>query len=165
VKEIVGDLLAIERGIIVHGCNCQGVMGSGVAFLVKQKFPKVFRAYQILHTERNMHLGDIQVCIHAPNVDLTSKYGAWVTNDIPENVIVINAFTQFEYGRDKRHVDYDAIAACFAKVKMIARDTHLPVYFPTIGAGLGGGKWEEIAPKICNALGPDIEATVVRIKS
>lgn len=29
IKEHKGDLLSVTEGIIVHGCNAQGVMGSG----------------------------------------------------------------------------------------------------------------------------------------
>ena len=30
-----GDLLSVTKGIIAHGCNAQGVMGSGVALQIK----------------------------------------------------------------------------------------------------------------------------------
>lgn len=40
-----GNLLDVTKGIIMHGCNCQGVMGSGVALAVKRKYPLAFDRY------------------------------------------------------------------------------------------------------------------------
>ena len=161
MKEIAGNILDVTRGIIVHGCNCQGVMGAGVAKAIKEKWPRVDANYRMQYNDGAVFLGDIQVCTKKPDLRLFDKYNSWTTPDLPDEVIVINAFTQFSYGTEKRQVDYDAVSACFAKVRMIARDTGLPVFFPKIGAGLGGGDWAEIAPRIEAALGSEIEATLV----
>lgn len=42
-----GDLFIApkDKTILVHACNCQGVWGSGVAKLFKQKFPLAFKDY------------------------------------------------------------------------------------------------------------------------
>lgn len=34
-----GNLLDITSGVIVHGCNMRGVMGSGVALAIRNKYP------------------------------------------------------------------------------------------------------------------------------
>jgi len=41
MKTIYRDILGIERGIIVHGCNGYGVMGAGLAAQVKRRYPSV----------------------------------------------------------------------------------------------------------------------------
>lgn len=43
-----GDLLQLalagEFDVIVHGCNCFGDMGKGIALAVKQQFPEAYQA-------------------------------------------------------------------------------------------------------------------------
>ena len=41
-----GDLFgSVEHGLIVHGCNALGVMGSGFAKLVRDKCSVAYQAY------------------------------------------------------------------------------------------------------------------------
>ena len=40
-----GDLLKTEIPYIAHGCNAQGVMGSGVAKVIREKWPLAFQVY------------------------------------------------------------------------------------------------------------------------
>ena len=46
IEVIKGDVLSIKEGIIVHGCNCQGVMGGGVALSIRNQFPTVYNLYR-----------------------------------------------------------------------------------------------------------------------
>ena len=40
-----GNLLDAQTDVIAHQVNCQGVMGSGVAKQIKEKWPDVFKQY------------------------------------------------------------------------------------------------------------------------
>ena len=162
IQKHVGNLLDVPKGIIVHGCNCQGVMGSGVALAIKKKWPEVYHVYAEEYEEVGyLRLGSI-MSISAPimgafngdEVDYWSKLG-----NIPEGIIVVNAMTQFDMAKFATDVavDYDAITACFAQIKILAKATGLPVHFPLIGCGLANGDWNEVAPRIETALGSDIE--------
>ena len=137
-----GNALDVQTGIIVHGCNCQGVMGAGIAFEVKNRFPAAFHEYVQAHRNRGLKLGEITFAEVAPN-----KF-------------IINANTQEGYNRDGRQVSYDAIADCFTEVTRFAKtiETHrgqkLEIIFPMIGAGLGGGDWKVISA-IIDAVVPD----------
>ena len=42
---IDGNIFDCTENIIVHQTNCQGVMGSGIAKQVKERYPEVFNAY------------------------------------------------------------------------------------------------------------------------
>lgn len=118
-----GNLLDVTEGIIVHGCNAQGVMGSGVALAIKNKYPEAYIAY----LENTKFLGSC------------SK--EWVTDD----VLLINGITQQYYGKDgKRYVNYAAICEVFKEAIMQARVYSYSLNFPKIGAGLGGGDWNII---------------------
>lgn len=135
-----GNLLD-AKGIIVHGCNCRGVMGSGVALAIKNKWPHVFKSYRIaFESVQGLKLGSTQVC------------------HLNDGVTVINAMTQESFGnRGLRYVNYEAVARCFDDVRVLARHLKVPVNFPLLGAGLGGGNWEIISTIIDQTLGDEIE--------
>jgi len=45
IEHKIGDLFSNTEGYIVHGCNAQGVMGSGVAKIVKDQYFDAFKRY------------------------------------------------------------------------------------------------------------------------
>ena len=45
INYLTKDITTVDRGIIAHGCNCQGVMGSGVARFLRDKYPQIFPEY------------------------------------------------------------------------------------------------------------------------
>ena len=137
-----GNALDVETGIIVHGCNCQGVMGGGFALEVKNRFPAAYYEYDRVYRTRGLKLGEI--CF----VELTP------------NKFIINANTQEGFSRVGRQTSYDAIADVFAEVVKFStvvelhRKVKLEVIFPLIGAGLGGGDWKVISA-IIDVVVPD----------
>lgn len=150
-----GNLLDIEEGIIVHGCNCQGVMGSGVAAAVREKYPEIHKIYTMCTP--NLTLGEIQIFMsnkYSDNLINPMLQKFWSVEELPEKLVVVNALTQFNYGTHKRQVDYDAIRSCFAQVAILAKNFKKPppIYYPMIGAGLGGGDWNTIGDRIDDAL-------------
>jgi len=61
-------------------------------------------------------------------------------------LVITNCFTQDFYGTDKRYVDYEAVAQCFAVLnKRVGMYTDKPLNIPKIGAGLAGGDWNVIS--------------------
>lgn len=48
IRIVNGDIFQSDADVIVHQVNCQGVMGSGVARQVREKYPYVFQKYQEL---------------------------------------------------------------------------------------------------------------------
>jgi O-acetyl-ADP-ribose deacetylase (regulator of RNase III) len=121
-----GNLLDVQYGVIAHGVNCQGVMGSGVALAVRQKYPQAYEDYRnfcasnILGGSASL-LGEVQCS--------TEK-----------NIVVANCFTQNFYGTGKRQVNYEAVAKCFESLNQQTDRVNIP----KIGAGLGGGDWKVI---------------------
>ena len=120
-----GDLLNKKYTIFCHQVNCKGVMGSGIAKQIKNKYPEVYEEY--ISVEKPI-LGFIQPVF---------------TRD---GRICINMFAQDGYGRDKRYTDYTAFKNCLTALKGFINDHHVkaevPVAFPyMIGCGLGGGDW------------------------
>lgn len=158
-----GNLLDLQEGILVHGCNCIGAMGSGIAGQIRTKWPQVYNAYSSDFDYNGLFLGKtipvISKGITEAELALIGRHTEVYFGSLPDRLIVVNAMTQYETAKSKNEVvvDYDAISVAFAKIRMIARDTKLPVHFPLIGCGLANGKWEEVAPRIEAALGLDVE--------
>lgn len=154
-----GDLLSVTRGIIVHGCNCQGVMGAGLAWSIRNKWPSVYAAYRNRWHSCGLWLGDVVVVGSSKPRALgkppeVCRHVHETTAELPEELYVVNAMTQDRYGREPGVVYADAVAieAAFLRVALLARDTGLPVHFPQVGCGLAQGRWEDIEPRIGRAL-------------
>lgn len=143
-----GDMLALKRGILVHGCNVKGAMGAGIALAIKQRYPSVYRVYREAFEREGLALGTI-------------------TFDEPEpDLIIVNAVTQDHWQHSDPTVvlaDYEAIEQAFRLIRGIALDRKLPVHFPLIGCGLARGDWNEVAPRIERALGGDVERYLWRL--
>ena len=99
-----GNLLDAQTDVIAHQVNCQGVMGSGVAKQIKEKWPDVFAQYSY-HT--TMHE---KVCLG--NCQLVQ---------INKSQFVANLFGQRYYGRENlRYTSYDGIYdACYDVIRML----------------------------------------------
>lgn len=123
-----GDLFTTDINILVHGANDCGIMGSGIALPIKNKFPEAYNEYRDIFLTEGLEGGSI-----IP-VETNEK-------------TIINAITQNFYGRDgKRYAKYDWIADCFHRInKYAANRGEQYVAMPQIGAGLGGGSWEVIS--------------------
>lgn len=131
IKTVYGDVLAVERGIILHGCNAQGVMGSGIAKQVKEQFPSAYKIYKDVELDYGLELGSV----------------IWKATDNTYNKWIGNCITQTFYGDYQRQVNYEAVAKCMEQVVdfMESNCFDLPICFPQIGAGLGGGNWKIIS--------------------
>lgn len=126
-----GNLLDVTEGHIVHGVNAQGVMNSGVAKHVREKYPQVYKSYSEEHKRKNLKLGNVFP------IQMSDKLYVW------------NSVTQEFYGRDgSRYVSYDAIETCFYVINEFIKTENLNIAqvlnIPMIGSGLGGGKWNII---------------------
>lgn len=131
----IGNLLNATEKAILHGVNCQGVMRSGVAKDIREKWPHAFEIYELKHKTFGLKLGTI-----IPVVTTDGK-------------IIINCITQEFYGRDgKRYVDYDAVEKCFTEINKQVLDWGITeIAMPRLGAGLGGGDWNIIENIIVKA--------------
>lgn len=129
IKYVIGNLLTCTQHVLVHGCNNQGVMGSGVAKQIRATWPHVYDVYHAHYVNHGLKLGEV-ICASAN-----------------ENLLVLNAITQDGFGRDGGvYVKYDAIEQCFENINQIMQ-VHgaKELALPRIGAGLGGGDWITIS--------------------
>lgn len=151
-----GDILSLKHGILVQGCNCQGAMGSGLAKQVLGRYPGVAQRYKARHAEFGLQLGDVQYVWNPKLLETRPAAGRAHLRrqdhclDLPPELVIANAMTQEFYGKEEgvRYVSYPAIFSVFARVRMLAMATGLPVAFPLIGAGLAKGEWPRIQAAI-----------------
>ena|SRR5271157_1784880 len=144
-----GNILDVTDGIIMHGCNAQGVMGSGIALQIKNKYPECFKTYT-------------KALISFARVGI-NPMGMIIPYYVTPKLAIFNAITQEGFGRaDKRYVSYDAVLKVFEQAVNLARQQHMHVHYPQIGAGLGRGDWSIISDIIETAFQPypDIERTL-----
>jgi len=149
IVELEVNLKYVTQKVLVHGCNCQGQMGSGVALLIRQIYPKAHKEYvdhcAKFKDKKSDLLGTIQV------VDCGDK-------------IIINSFTQLDFGTGRQQVDYDALRNCFRLLNEYAKKNDIKeIVMPKIGSGLGGGSWDVIS-KIIEEESKDFQP-IVSIKS
>lgn len=130
IKYVKGDLLEAPEKYILHGVNCQGVMGSGVAKLIRAKWPSAYAVYKNCEHLKGLRLGSI-------------------TQTYDNGKVIFNGVTQEFYGRKANHcyVCYDAVREVMRSLNYL-RDIadEIPlIAMPAIGAGLGGGDWNIIS--------------------
>lgn len=143
-KELKGDLLALAKSgqfdIICQGCNCQKIMGSGIAKQIREQFPEAYKV------DRD----DIRNALQRYG-DLSHTY---IGNH--GNCHVLNLYTQYMPGP---YFNIIAFESSLLKLKLILEKDQ-KIGLPQIGAGIGGGDWEEIKLVIQRVLS-EYDVTVV----
>lgn len=137
IEFINQNILESDETIILHGCNCQGIMGAGIALQIKSNFPNVYQEYKKEYDKNGLMLGSVQY------VSCNEK-------------LFINAMTQKNIGRG-RQVSYDAIEQCLITVNEDLKGNTISM--PKIGCGLGGGNWN-IIEKIIEETLPDMKVKI-----
>lgn len=144
VQVVYADVLRCTSGILVHGCNAQGALGSGFAKKLVARYPQVLWDYRRAAARSPLALGQC------------------VVSHVQPSLYVVSAITQEFYGRDPHrvYVSYEAVQTAFEQVNALAQALGLPVVFPALGAGLAGGSWPRIQDIIEETLSRDVAATL-----
>jgi O-acetyl-ADP-ribose deacetylase (regulator of RNase III) len=133
MKKVKGDLLALgkanEFDIIVQGCNCWNIMGSGIAKSIREQFPDAWLADQeTLAGDRN-------------------KLGCY-TIGMAGRLVVINAYTQYNTAKYPGEDVFEYKSFELILDKLANRFGKYRIGLPMIGMGLAGGNPELIIPII-----------------
>jgi O-acetyl-ADP-ribose deacetylase (regulator of RNase III) len=123
-QEIKGDLIELALSgsfdAIAHGCNCFCLQKSGIAAQMSKTF--------------NTHAFPRE---HPFDKGLIDKLGCIDIRKVSESLHVINAYTQYEPGKN---LDYEALTLCLRKINKIFKGKHIGL--PQIGCGIAGGIWD-----------------------
>ena len=134
----VGNLLDAPQIYIAHQVNCQGVMGSGVAKAIKEKYPEAYEYYKGL-------------CDASPSKELLGTSQEVYCKKGKR--IVINLFGQQFYGYDGCcYTSYVALTTALdSAFKFIVEDSRdfgfpLEIAVPyRMGCDRGGGDWKVVS--------------------
>ena len=140
-----GDLLAEEADALVNTVNCVGHMGAGIALQFKKAWPENFRAYAAACRDDEVQPG---------------RMLTYETNQLTPPRYIINFPTKRHWRGRSRLEDIDA--GLVALAEEIRRLDLKSIAVPPFGAGLGGLSWNQVRPRIEQALGafPDLRVVV-----
>ena len=148
LKEIEVDVVELIESlsdnkalnILVQQANCQNVMGKGIAKAISTAYPEVARA------DNATKAGD------------KSKLGSYSYARVKENVVVANAYGQFNYGwlnpldSNGRQTDYEALRKSLTAIRddFTGRSTHPVIFYVPkyIGANNAKGNYNIIQPMV-----------------
>lgn len=134
-----------------QGCNCQKVMGAGIAAQIKQRIPKWYEADQ---NSKTNWLGN-----HSYYMPTEKDY----------SLVMFNLYTQKSLGADARLKSVrdclfvlNGLYKSLVVAKNMDKDYGLPIALkiPKIGCGIGGLKWEDVENTI-NETALDLPVIVV----
>ena len=128
IKHIKCDIFKSGADVICHQVNCQGVMGSGIAKQVREKFPTVYKAY-------------IEWCSQNKPEYLLGR--AQPINAKGE-MIIVNIFAQENFGYDgKCYTDYNALKNGLKTVRLNFKNNTIAIPY-LMGCHRGGGDWNVV---------------------
>lgn len=145
LRHAKGNLIDMaENGdfdIIVHGCNCQNVMGSGIAKEIRERYPQVYSADSVAHRDALDEEGwtpGSPICLLGNYSETTDTENA---RDF--NFRIINAYTQVNFvPRGVDHFEYGSFSLILRKLAAVYPSKRFG--FPYIGMGLAGGDKKRI---------------------
>lgn len=141
----IGNIIDVKSGLIIQQVNAQGVMGSGVAKAIREKYPLVWEVYSNTvgpaYTQKNS------------GRDLLGKV---IYVQVTPDLFIANIIGQQFFGRDnKRYTSYDALDLGLADIARLNKDDAMEIHHPLIGSGLGGANWRIVSVLIESHLGYD----------
>ena len=123
-----------EFDVIVHGCNCQNTMGSGIAKEIRERYPRAYDADTLATKQWKNPVAKLG------NFSTYATYGKPSDGEYP--FIIVNAYTQLHYlPRGVDHFEYESFYLILKKLAVLGG---VRFGFPYIGMGLAGGNKDRI---------------------
>jgi O-acetyl-ADP-ribose deacetylase (regulator of RNase III) len=147
MKVIKGDITDLNLlydygiGAIVHGCNIRGIMGSGLAKTIKEKFPVAYEADKTFPLIAEQRYGKFSCATFS----YVTKYNTFI-----EHLKIGNLYQQDlddVTPRLKLHYLLEALESFIKEYP----EKILGIPYK-IGCGLAGGNWEEVRTAIENVV-------------
>lgn len=134
IPVVDGDIFESGADVILHQVNCQGVMGSGVAKQVREKYPNVFATYQELCLGEKDHTSNLLGIAQPVQTD--------------DHTIIINLFAQDNFGYDGNcYTNYDALRTCLETVRKNNSNDSIAIPY-LMACHRGGGDWDKVSGMI-----------------
>lgn len=150
---VIGNLLDSDCDYICHQVNCQGVMGSGIAKQIRERWPGVYEGYKAWYDSCSADSPDGQAYRWMMGTNLTVPVSA--------TKFIVNMAAQARCGYDgARYTSYDAFDRCLHDIKDSVPKRRTIGFPKNIGCGLGGGNWKVISALIEEILGEEYEVYI-----
>lgn len=140
-----GDILKCEAEALVNTVNCVGIMGRGIALQFRNMYPDNFKVYAAA-----CQRGDVQ----------PGRMFVYETGQLTLPRYIINFPTKRHWRGKSRLEDIDAGLGDLVEVVREHRIRSIAI--PPLGSGLGGLDWQQVRPRIEQALSalPDVHVLV-----
>jgi len=156
-REILGSIFDVGAQVIVHQVNCMGVMGSGIAKQVRDRFPSVFLAYH--HAVKTLDHNCLGGCLvveakENPGLRIGNLFGQYYCRGFKEDdLYLVDEFWKqpelSKQGEATRFTNYEAFWRGLVRLKEELREDEIKIAFPyKIGSDRGGADWEVIQSMI-----------------
>ena len=133
IKHIKCDIFESGADIICHQVNCQGVMNSGIAKQVRERYPWVYQEYKKLCDDQKRQCN--------------TPLGRWQPvriDPLNMNKYIINIFAQERYGYDgKCYTNYYAVRVCLEEIARTIHNRTIAIPY-LMGCCRGGGDWNVV---------------------
>ena len=142
IKFVDGDLLQSDAECLVNPVNCVGVMGKGLAYQFKLKYPNMYKDYIKTCKSLKISVGKIH---HYKE----------------KGKIIVNLPTK-KHWREKSTLEY-VMSGLYALLTFIAEYDIKSIAIPALGCGCGGLEWEIIKEgmlKVLNQMDKDINVYI-----
>ena len=139
-----GDILQAEADALVNTVNCVGIMGRGIALQFRNAFPSNYKSYKIACDREEVQPG--RMFVHETG-QLDPRF-------------IINFPTKRHWRGKSRMQDIESgLVALIAEIR--GRGIR-SIALPPLGCGLGGLDWNEVRPRIEDALAevPEVRAII-----
>ena len=154
IQEVKADIFKVKSDVIVHQANCFHTMGSGIACFIRENFPEAY-------------LADCQTKRGAPEKLGTFSFARVKNDAFPDVKVIVNLYSQFDFGREFRCTRYDAMVEGLTllrdKLRAKAKGQRRTVAIPfRMGSNLGGGDWRVVRAIIESVFGdePDFDVLI-----
>jgi O-acetyl-ADP-ribose deacetylase (regulator of RNase III) len=146
INYINGDVTTTKDKLLLHGTNCMGGFGSGVAGAIRRRWPAVYDTFKTYPTGAEM-------------------LGTFIPFTVTADLIIGNCFTQHFMGSDgKKYASVDAVRASLTIAFGFATLSNIKaISMPKIGAGLGGLNWDDDILPIVTELSEQYDDITINI--
>ena len=138
-----GDIFKSDANIICHQVNLHGIMRSGIAKTIREKFPNVYEEYR-LYTPK-AKLGDILIV------------------NTNKSLLIANLYGQRRCSLTRNVTSYKYITKCLNKAKEYAKYNNLKIAVPYGMSCVGaGGNWDKML-RILNQVFSDYDVYIYKL--
>lgn len=124
IRERLGDIFSVQQQAVAHGVNLKGVMGSGIAKTVRERYPEVDEAYRKAAKSGELEAGG---CLPVVSHDGT---------------LILNLATQIKTGSN---ASLELIEKSLPLMyDFLEENGYTEVALPQIGSGIGGLNWGRV---------------------